>query len=274
MIESNDAFRDRLAAPFHRRDIEWRIGRCGKKRDGSGIWATCFAYVTNRAVMHRLDEACGVGGWKTRFEPIGNGALLCGIAIRIGEEWVEKCDGSDATDIEPVKGTISSAMKRAAVQWGIGRYLYDLPEGWAEITDDRNDYAGRLPKEDGGEWFRWRPPALPEWALPKGETREPEQADAPVDDGGEQYAPTQGEETQDPTREAPPARPAAQQPPANEKALRDEIAALKKRLPEATFRTICGRIGGEAHLAKASIPQLKAVLNALRDNALAQGGGR
>lgn len=280
MVENNDAFRDRLAAPFHRKDIDWRVGRCGKRRGSDEIWATCFAYATNRAIMLRLDDACGVGGWKVEFrhlpghataqdDPLDVGGFLCSLAIKIGDEWVTKEDGCGLTDIEPVKGGLSTAMKRAAVQWGIGRYLYDLPEAFAIITDDRNDYYGKT--KDGTE-FRWRPPALPEWALPRGETaveRDPEAP--PAEDGGDQY-PTQGEETQDPTREEPPARQQAQ-PPANERAIRDEIAALRKKLPEQTYGTILKRLGNTT-LEKATVPQLKAVLNALRDNSLAHGGGR
>lgn len=36
-------------------------------------------------------------------------------------------------DIEAVKGGLSDSMKRAAVQWGIGRVLYDLNTVWVEI---------------------------------------------------------------------------------------------------------------------------------------------
>ena len=35
---------------------------------------------------------------------------------------------------------VSSALKRAASVWGIGRYLYKLPVGWAECSDDKKKY--------------------------------------------------------------------------------------------------------------------------------------
>ena len=54
-------------------------------------------------------------------------------------------------------------MKRAAVQWGLGRYLYDLEEGWAQAHE-----GGRFSaKTKDGKWFKWDPPTLPEWAVPK-----------------------------------------------------------------------------------------------------------
>src|SRR5262245_34593615 len=82
----------RLAAPFAPMDIEWRIGRSGVKDDKP--WATCLAYITNRAIMERLDEVCGAGNWRNEYKamPIGanDSTILCGISVKIGDEWVTK----------------------------------------------------------------------------------------------------------------------------------------------------------------------------------------
>jgi hypothetical protein len=55
--------------------------------------------------------------------------VIASIAIKHPEsgEWVEKQDGSGASDMEPFKGGISGALKRAATAWGIGRELYSYP---------------------------------------------------------------------------------------------------------------------------------------------------
>ena len=158
----------KLKEPFKAEDIEWRLQQCGEKKDG-GFWGKCLAYITSRAVQERLDEVCGTDGWRSEVRKDGN-AYLCTLSIRIkhedgSTEWISRTDGADATDIESVKGGISSALKRAAVQFGIGRYLYDLEEGWATVSEN-GKYSGKTP---GGKWFRWNPPALPEWALPKGD---------------------------------------------------------------------------------------------------------
>ncbi len=50
----------------------------------------------------------------------------------VSGEWVEKQDGSGPTDMEPFKGGISGALKRAAVAWGIGRELYRYPRVMVE----------------------------------------------------------------------------------------------------------------------------------------------
>ena len=162
----------KLAAPFPENEIEFRIAQAGKTGAGK-VWAKCLCYMNNRAVMNRLDAVVGPANWANRFEALAGGGIVCGIAIRVGTEWVTKWDGADQTDIEAVKGGLSGAMKRAAVQWGIGRYLYELDETWAEITDSRDDFYARLPKEKGGDEFHWRPPPLPAWALPGGAGKRP-----------------------------------------------------------------------------------------------------
>lgn len=159
----------RLQAPFPPSDIEWRIGRAGVK-DGKP-WASCLAYVTNRAIMDRLDQVVGPTNWKNELREWGMGSpgVLCGLSIKVGDEWVTKWDGADQPDTEPVKGGFSNATKRAAVLWGIARYLYDLPEGWAVIDEKGRYYqAARTDKKTGTTVpaFRWNPPTLPSWALP------------------------------------------------------------------------------------------------------------
>ena len=122
-----------------------------------------LAYVTNRAIMNRLDEVCGPENWKNEFKAAPDGGILCGISIKIGDEWVTKWDGAENTDIEAVKGGLSGAMKRAAVQWGIGRYLYKLEESWINANEN-GAYRG---KTKDGTTFKWDAPSLPAWALPK-----------------------------------------------------------------------------------------------------------
>ena len=148
---------------FEPNDIEWRLQQCGKTKDGK-IWGMALAYVTNRAIMNRLDEVCGPENWKNEFKAAPDGGILCGISIKVGDEWVTKWDGAENTDIEAVKGGLSGAMKRAAVQWGIGRYLYKLGESWIN-SNENGAYRG---KTKDGTIFKWDAPALPAWALPNG----------------------------------------------------------------------------------------------------------
>lgn len=150
----------KLKEPFPATDIEWRAAQAG---DNNGKpWIKVLAYVTNRAIMERLDDVCGPENWRNEFKEGPHGGVLCGLSVRVGDEWVTKWDGADNTNIEAVKGGLSGAMKRAGSQWGIGRYLYNLDEGWGIIAD-KGQYSA---KGKDNKWFKWNPPELPDWALP------------------------------------------------------------------------------------------------------------
>lgn len=149
-----------LKEPFPAHDISWRVQSCGKKNNR--FWAICLAYIDARNVMDRLDDVCGPENWKVIYRDM-NKSFLCGLSIRVNDKWVTKWDGAGETDIEKIKGGISDSFKRAGVCWGIGRYLYSLEGYFAVITDD-GIYSA---KTKDGEYFKWTPPLLPEWALPK-----------------------------------------------------------------------------------------------------------
>lgn len=173
-----NAISEKLQEPFSEDQIEWRIGQAGKTKDGR-IWATCLAYVQSRAIMDRLDEVFGPFGWRDKYEHLvvdGEHGFLCTIECKAGgiikdgrdfeAVWISKQDGAPCTNIEGFKGGISDALKRAAVKLGIGRYLYSLEAGFAQILEGREPGAKKAKTPDG-TWFFWRPPALPSWALPK-----------------------------------------------------------------------------------------------------------
>lgn len=150
----------KLKEPFFPDELEWRPMSCGK--NSGKFWVRTLAYVTNRAIQDRLDAVVTPGLWQNRFERGPDGGVICGIGIKIGEEWIWKWDGADNTDIEAVKGGLSGSMKRAAVHWGIGRYLYDLEENFGDVVQGGINWA----KTKDGESFNWNPPKLPQWAMP------------------------------------------------------------------------------------------------------------
>jgi hypothetical protein len=162
-----------LQEPFSYEDIEWRAQQTGVTADGKP-WAMVLAYVTNRAIQTRLDDVFGPDGWGNEYKPGPTGGVICGITAKGVTKW----DGSDTTDIEATKGGLSSSMKRAGSQWGIGRYLYKLDVCFAECTKERpRDRDGwnevyikkdnRNNKSPDAVKFYWRNPDLPELALPK-----------------------------------------------------------------------------------------------------------
>lgn len=118
----------KLRAPFPPEKISWRVGSTNKDKN-KGM---ALAYIDARDVMERLDEVCGPRNWQCRY-PHANGKTVCDIGIKVEGEWVWKADGAGDTDFEAEKGAMSDALKRAAVRWGIGRYLYDIDASWVAI---------------------------------------------------------------------------------------------------------------------------------------------
>lgn len=124
-----------LRTPFRPDQISWRIGSTTQDK-AKGM---ALAYIDARDVQDRLDEAVGVENWQCRY-PHATGKTVCEIGVRIGGEWIWKADGAGDSDVEAEKGALSDAFKRAAVRWGIGRYLYDLESPWVEIEKRGNSY--------------------------------------------------------------------------------------------------------------------------------------
>ena len=123
---------DRLKAPFSPEDIEFRVG--STTRDKSKGLA--LAYVTSRAIMDRLDSVVGPTEWQNEVK-IHETGVVATLTIRVGGEWIMRQDGAQFTNIEAFKGGISDALKRVAVLYGIGRYLYSLPQEWVELDNGR-----------------------------------------------------------------------------------------------------------------------------------------
>lgn len=127
-----------LALPFTFDEIEWRVLRVSKRKPVAQV----AAYVDSRAIQKRLDEVVGRENWQNEFETVAGAdnkstAHICKLRIYYPErsEWITKSDGAGCTDVEPIKGGLSNAFKRSASMWGIGRYLYELKDIWAEIDE-------------------------------------------------------------------------------------------------------------------------------------------
>lgn len=138
-----------LSAPFPPERISWRAQTVSNGK------ALALAYIDARDVQDRLDEVCGPENWQNRYTHT-QGKTVCEIGIKLSE-WIWKADGAGDSDIEAEKGALSDAFKRAAVKWGIGRYLYDLESPWVpcevaqngkfrRFTDDPWKYVRNAPK--------------------------------------------------------------------------------------------------------------------------------
>lgn len=121
---------------------QWRV----QSRNKDKTKAICSAYIDSRDVMKVLDMYCD-RGWQTDVKELA-GFIFYGIGINVpvmakgamGEYEMDTTTlwrwdtGSRIEDNktdnmyeQAGKSAASDAFKRAAVQWGVGRFLYDLP---------------------------------------------------------------------------------------------------------------------------------------------------
>jgi hypothetical protein len=122
-----------------------------------------LAYLDSRDVMNRLDDVIGPENWQCDYKEI-KGNLYCGIGI--SGIWKWGC-GTES-DMDKEKGEASDAFKRAAVLWGIGRYLYYLKPIYVDILNSGQCRIKIKDKKTNQEiQGYYNIPKLPEWAYPQ-----------------------------------------------------------------------------------------------------------
>ena len=127
-----DAILAELAKPFDPAVVEFKPGAVAK----SSNRALALAYVDARAYETRLDEADPA--WSNAYlreYPEGRVVVTCTLTLggvtrqAIGECLVATANGAEenaATSAE------AQAFKRACAKFSLGRYLYSVPQVWAD----------------------------------------------------------------------------------------------------------------------------------------------
>ena len=129
---------------YHALSRPWPKGEV-KERKGPG--GKMLSYVDARQVQNRLDEVVGTENWQTHFSEVC-GNYCCTLSLKIDGEWIAKSDGAGETSIEGDKGGFSDAFKRAAVSFGIARYLYSDSKMTPEQFDKRRGVMADVQSED------------------------------------------------------------------------------------------------------------------------------
>lgn len=163
----------RLEEPFDLDVISWKP-QVVSWRDPENPVAKAAAYADQRAYSDRLNELFGPNGWtreysvhiasgldrvqtlKGKEEKVTHNQAKVFVVARVtiyglgthtgtGEAWID--DDNAFTSAE------AQAFKRACVCFGLGRYLYELPESeWLPIDKYTRQFKVM--------------PSLPEWAIP------------------------------------------------------------------------------------------------------------
>jgi hypothetical protein len=154
-----DEIKRQLAAPFHSYYVGWKAQATSKDKTR----ALAVPYIDARTVMDRLDQVVGPGNWSDTYRlarPVragdGEFAVECTLTLfAVCKSDVGTADeDDDGSQASLSKSAYSDALKRAAVKWGIGRYLYRVSRQWVGYDAARKQLA--------------ETPELPAWALPGG----------------------------------------------------------------------------------------------------------
>lgn len=136
---------ERLADPFDPRFLKLKPQCVGKDK----ATALAVVYYDARLVMDRLDAVLGVDGWQDDYEVLADGSVVCRLRLRIGGEWVTRTDVGGQSEQpdggDRLKAAFSEALKRAAVKFGVGRYVYAIPAQWLAYDERRRQITG-LPR--------------------------------------------------------------------------------------------------------------------------------
>lgn len=143
-----------LKAPFPVDSLSWRVGNKSNwdkvnkkpKNPDKPVKAQMLVYIDSRDVQDRLDEVSSICGcvWQNDFKEVAgrNVCTICITPARLGIT-ITRTDGAGDTDFEGEKGGLSDAFKRAAVMFGIGRYLYNAKNfnTWVEYEEGDTDIS-------------------------------------------------------------------------------------------------------------------------------------
>jgi hypothetical protein len=125
-----------LAAPFDSQELRTRTQ--GTRQ---------VHYITARTAMNRLDSVVGPENWWDEYTP-GENSVLCRLTVRMPDgSTLTKADAGGyagmADQGDDDKSGFSDAFKRAAVKFGVGRYLYR--DGVPTFVSSKKVVSGQLP---------------------------------------------------------------------------------------------------------------------------------
>jgi hypothetical protein len=236
MSETKLTLAEKLQEPFDPKSIGWKPQTAPK--NGRALAA---AYIDARDVMNRLDEVVGPENWSTTYELTPNG-VVCHLAICVDGRWITKTDvgafSKQAESGDKLKAAFSDALKRAGIQWGIGRYLYALPTAFADYDEKKKEFT--------------RVPQLPKWALPYAQQENRERVPA---------APPAPIETPEPEEAEPAPAPRQREikltlPEDSRKILLDQFHALERSWNAEKTKAWAGKILGRTLPADMHIGEL------------------
>lgn len=135
----------KLAEPFQVGLVQWRVEALSKDKHQ----ALVVPYVDVAAVLERLDTVVGIEGWQDQYEVISSETKPIAVKCRLSILEISK---EDVGEGQGFKAAFADALRRAALKFGIGRYL-NQEQCWVDHDPETGQFAapqsGEAPKTSG-----------------------------------------------------------------------------------------------------------------------------
>jgi len=125
---ATDAALEALASPFSMLELEWRVVRLSEDR----LSALVRPQLRLAAVLARLDETVGVGGWSNLFTPLGEGAVSCTLSALGVSKSAVAVRGPQGDLVR----TSEDALVYAAERFGLRPPVPDGPLPWVDYDPE------------------------------------------------------------------------------------------------------------------------------------------
>jgi hypothetical protein len=146
-----------LSIPFSVGAIGWKIqkGLNKDEKTGKPTRAIVVAFIDARDVMERLDQVVGAENWSDAYTLVEAPGTRLSVECRLTVCGITKADvgtgtknSRDDNGDNLAKGAYSDALKRAAVKFGVGRFLYDFGGPYFVDLDSRQQFTPPTLRQD------------------------------------------------------------------------------------------------------------------------------
>lgn len=147
MVSNDEYLKQTITELSKPLDYKWKLQSYTKDKTK----AMCVAYIDARMVIQRLNEVCTYGWHRSHFA-IGNDTYCnVGLIMPDGTTIWRSDVGESENDTERAKTSASDSFKRAAVQFGLGLFLYDLEVIKLPVKKD-GDFLNIVDDEGNKVW--------------------------------------------------------------------------------------------------------------------------
>ncbi|MFA5376384.1 MAG: Rad52/Rad22 family DNA repair protein [Dehalococcoidia bacterium] len=175
-----DKIHEALSAPFNRNAIDFLV-------KGKGEQVMALPFIDARAAMNRLDEVVGNENWSYDWSVVVADDKMVAVKSILTVLSKTKSDaGEAAKEDEAIKSAVSDGLKRAGVHFGIGRYLYAIPQIWVKskkVTRNGQDYFSIADKNEAytalEAFLSGKPPSTPKQRPPQSGAKPEQQSTEP-----------------------------------------------------------------------------------------------